>query len=104
MTVQDLIDYLNRLPKDTVIGVVYECCSDLAILEEEELKFVDAKSGDLLTSHVLADGREIQVVNPGAKFFERYVLRNGKIMEYDPKTWDAAEKPHFVPVLVFPGN
>ena len=87
MTVRDLIDYLNKLPKDTVIGVVYQCCSDLVILEEGDMHFTDK---------LQMDQRRFPC--------GRYVLRHGKIMVYNENTWDKEEVPHFVPVLVLPGN
>lgn len=91
MTVQDLIRYLERLPKDAVIGVVYRMYSDLSILDEADMTFADKAYLD---------------ENGGAIGYRRrrYVLRNGNIMEYDEKTWPKEETPHFVPVLILPGN
>ena len=35
----------------------------------------------------------------------RFILRDGRILEYDPGAWDPAEgEPQFVTVLAFPGN
>lgn len=91
MTVPELIAYLEKLPKDTVIGVVYRYCSDYEVLNEEDLTFCEDSS--------IGPSRVYRKDN------KRYVLRQGRIMEYDPKTWDVNEgTPHFVPVLVFPGN
>lgn len=87
MTVEELISYLQKLPKDTVIGVVYRACSDYVLLEERELEFVSAEG--------------IKEYYQEAK---RYVLRHGKVMEYNPTTWDSSEVPQFVPILLFPGN
>lgn len=84
MNVQELIAYLEKLPKDAVIGIVYRAYSDYSLLEEDELDYYPSGS--------LQHGRK------------RFVLRNGKIMQYDEKTWDKREVPHFVPILAFPGN
>jgi hypothetical protein len=92
MTVTDLIHYLEKLPKDTVIGVVYQAYSDLSILEESDLFFTDKAFMD---SH-----KGVVATSPD----RRYVLRHGKIMEYDEHTWDKNETPVFVPVLMLPGN
>ncbi len=88
MTVTELIAYLEKLPKDTVIGVVYWACSEPHILEERELKFNPKDKP--------AVGRYNE---------KRYVMRHGHLVEYDPKQWDHSEgQPEFVPVLEFPGN
>lgn len=88
MTVKELIAYLEKLPGDTQIGIVYMRCSDYQVLDEDELKFFPSGSIQL--------SRYSKV--------RRFVLRNGQIMEYDEKTWDKNEVPNFVPVLAFPGN
>jgi hypothetical protein len=89
MTVKELIEYLEKLPKDTVIGVVYTACSDVAILEERELQFVSP--GEIT-------GRFSRR--------RRFIIRQGRLMEYDEKVWDhkTEGEPKFVPVLVLPGN
>lgn len=89
MTVTDLIAYLERLPRDAVIGVVYRRFSEYAVLEEQDLRFIPAEG----LEERWPVRRDV-----------RHVLRHGKIMEYDPATWDPAEAPHFVAVLAFPGN
>lgn len=98
MTVTDLIRYLEKLPKDTVIGVVYQACSDYSILDENDMIFIDKTRQD-----------EIEERRKTVGWFtggqgKRYVVRNGNIMEYDEKTWPKEETPHFVPILVLPGN
>lgn len=87
MTVEELIAFLRKLPKKTVVGCLFERFSDYAVLEESDIRFFPegVKERSWLTPR-------------------RYVLRYGKIMEYDEKTWDPNEVPHFVPVVVFPGN
>lgn len=87
MTVIELITYLEKLPKDAVIGVVFMACSELTVLEESDLK--------LHTKDDVPKGRHKR---------QRFVFRHGKLMEYDPKVWDTAETPVFVSVLEFPGN
>lgn len=83
MTVTDLIDYLNTLPKETVIGVSYSLFSNVEILQEDDLRFhpVGEKSN-----------------------YPKMVLRDGRLMWYDKLTWPKEEVPQFVPVLEFPGN
>jgi hypothetical protein len=83
MTVKDLIAYLEKLPKETEIGVIFQRYSDYEILREADLRF----SGS----------------SPGSQ--GRYVLRKGRLMLYDESTWDhKTEEPNFVPLLVLPGN
>ncbi len=86
MTVKELITKLQEYPQDTEVAVLYEMCSDLSILEADELEFYP-------TAGI-----------PHYSGPRRFVLRNGRIMEYDEKTWDKNETPVFVPILVFPGN
>ncbi len=85
MTVSELIAYLEKLPKDTVIGVVFTACSDLCVLEESDLRIYPAFDGS-------------------GKGWPKYVIKHGQLMEYNPNTWDPAVAPVFVPVLAFPGN
>lgn len=99
MTVRDLIEFLERLPKDTQIGVVYRACSDLVILEENDLTFTDKA---YLDRHGLKLGEADRAYRNRRN--RRYVLRHGKLMEYDERTWPPDEVPHFVPVLILPGN
>lgn len=88
MTVKELIAYLEKLPKETVIGVVHWMYSDIQVLDEESLKYVD-----------------LVKVEEGYANRRRFILRQGRIMEYNEAQWDKAEgEPHFVPVLVLPGN
>lgn len=95
MTVKDLIVYLERLPRDAVIGVVYMRCSENVVLEEGDMHFIPAP-----------DATEADSLPPRNRYFEpeNYVLRHGKIQRYDPRTWDVSETPHFVAVLALPGN
>lgn len=86
MTVEELIARLQEFPKDSLVVCVYLCCSDYAILEPSDITYHDKEvSGPFGNSH-------------------KYVLRNGKIMEYDEKTWDRTEVPKFVSIVAFPGN
>lgn len=87
MTVSDLIRYLEKLPKDTVIGVVFSIHSDYEILDEQDMTFIGKEERD--------SGNELSM---------RYVLRAGRIMEFDKRTWPKEEVPNFVYVLVLPGN
>jgi hypothetical protein len=95
MTVKELINYLQKLPQDTVIGVVYTACSDLSVLEERELVFYDKIDYEINAK---------QYSSTSSLRTKRYVLRNGQIMEYNERTWDPKETPNFVPILIFPGN
>lgn len=88
MTVEELITHLQKFPKDTTVGCVYLCYSDYVILEPEDIRYYDKNEkmkGPYGSDH-------------------RYVLRNGKIMEYNEKTWDKSEVPNFVSVIAFLGN
>lgn len=98
MTVADLIRFLEKLPRNTKVGVLYRCFSDVAILEEEDMDFIDKAAFDEL------DEKERQGIHLWGSERRRYVLRHGKLMEYDRLTWDPNEKPEFVPVLILPGN
>jgi hypothetical protein len=89
MTVQELIEHLQQYPKDAVVGCVFRICSEYEPLQPE-----------MITYH--PDGRPPEVWRGTP--IERFVLRNGRIMQYDPKTWPPDEVPHFVPVVAFPGN
>ena len=46
----------------------------------------------------------VSAASGGYRPMRRYVLRHGNIMEYDERTWPPGETPHFVPVLILPGN
>lgn len=94
MIVKELIEYLKKLPKDAQIGVIYQACSDYVILEEEDMAFVPAPTKEEL---------DTPSSNPW-KPIRRYVIRHGKLIEYDAKTWDKSEIPKFVPLLILPGN
>lgn len=87
MTVKELIEHLQSFPQDSVVGCVYLCCSDYAILEKEDLTYLpkDEITGPFGQQH-------------------KYVLRNGQITEYNRHTWDPSEVPEFVAVVAFPGN
>jgi hypothetical protein len=86
MTVEELIALLQKFPKNSLVACVYLCCSDYVLLEPGDITYHDKEvEGPYGHRH-------------------RYVLRNGKIMEYNEKTWDPAETPHFVSVVAFPGN
>lgn len=98
MTTTELIAFLEKLPKDTVVGVVYRCCSDYSVLEESELDFVPAPSNEELDESRRT--RRYGLHN----LTGRFVLRQGRIMEYDSRTWDTTETPVFIPLLVLPGN
>lgn len=88
MTVEELIVLLQKFPKDSLSVCIYLCCSDYVLLEPIDIKYYDKE--DKVKSHY---GK-----------VHRYVLHNGKIMEYDEKTWDTKEIPNFVSVITFPGN
>lgn len=93
--VKELIAFLEKLPKDTVIGVIYTACSDYQVLEEGELNFFNKTDFD-------EQDEEAKIL--GYRRHRRFVYRHGKIMEYNERTWDKKETPVFVPLLVFPGN
>ena len=82
MTVRELIEHLQQYPQDASVCVLYQECSDYSILEADEIHFYkdDPNSG------------------------RRYVLRNGQVMEYDPKQWPPNETPVFLDTVIFPGN
>lgn len=92
MTVQDLIAYLEKLPKDSQIGVVFRMHSDYEVLEESDMTFIPSPTKEEL------DARQPYTITG------RYVLRNGKLMEYNRLTWPKEEVPNFVPLLILPGN
>lgn len=87
MTVKDLIEHLQQYPQDTVIGVLYQAFSDYSILEPEDIEF-------------LPNGKVKAFSNE-----KRYILRGGRVMEYDERTWDKRQgEPQFISLLIFPGN
>ncbi len=90
MTRDELIEFLQTFPKDTIIGIVYQLHSDYEIMEKKDIKFY---------GKVEYDKDRNEWYKP-----KRYVLRNGKLMEYDEHTWPVGEVPQFVPLLIFPGN
>lgn len=90
MTVQELIEVLEKFPKDSVAVCVYLCCSDYAILEPGDIVYYGKEE-------------EKEIKGPYGPS-RRYVLRNDKIMEYDEKTWDKREVSNFVSIVAFPGN
>lgn len=87
MTVEELIKVLEGLPKGTLAACVYSCCSEYVLLEPKDITF-----------------HEVGIKDPCSTKTKRYVLRHGKIMEYDENTWDKTEIPNFVSVVAFPGN
>lgn len=87
MYVEDLIAYLEKLPKNTRIAVAYRACSDVGLMDEKDIDFFP--DGSATTRY-------------GYK--QQFVVRNGQLMEYNAKDWSKDEVPKFVPVLVFPGN
>jgi hypothetical protein len=92
ITVKELIEHLQKYPQDTVIGVMYRLHSDYEPMELQEIEFYGKAERD-------SDSNYPRYSRP-----ERYVLRNGRIMEYDPLTWPKDEEPQFIPLLIFPGN
>jgi len=96
MTAEDLIVYLQKLPKGTIIGCVFLQCSDICPLEEHMLEFFDKAKYDEQASEIRR-GRGPWVEIP------QYIVRNGQIMEYSIHTFPPEEIPQFVSVLVFPG-
>ena len=86
MTAKELIEKLQEYPQDTSVVCLYEEYSDYTILDADDLSFVPSPG-------VTSPRRELQ-----------YVLRNGKVMRYDVKTWPKDEVPQFLSLLIFPGN
>ncbi len=95
MLVKELIEYLQKLPQDVHVGVLYRAFSEYSLLEEDDMTFIDKPRLD-------ANGGYISPSAASRK--ERYVYRNGMVMQYDEKTWDKSEKPVFIQMLILPGN
>ena len=95
MTVQGLIDYLEKLPKDAQVGVIYRMHSDYEVLEEGDMTFIPAPTKEQL---------DTETVVPFSSTMRKYVLRNGRLMEYNYRTFPKSETPVFVPLLILPGN
>lgn len=90
MLVEELIEHLKTFPKDSIAVCVYRAFSDYFILEPEDITYYDKE-------------QEKEIRGPFGPT-RRYVLRHGKVMEYDEKTWDKSEIPNFVSIVAFPGN
>jgi hypothetical protein len=90
MNVKELIEKLQEYPQDASVAVLYSACSDYSILEADELSFIPAP-GIIQNKNPYPNNRQ-------------YVLRNGQVMLYDPKTWPKDEVPSFLNLLIFPGN
>ena len=90
MNVKELIEHLSQFQQDASVLCAYRACSEYMILEPEEITFHQGGMPDTYYK----DGR----------FERRWVMRNGQVMEYDPKTWDPNEVPVFLDMVAFPGN
>ena len=77
MTVQELINKLEDMPRDAV--VIYSCFSEYEAMRDEEPVLVTAED-------------------------KTVVLRAGRYIDYRENQWSVNEKPQFVTVVKFPGN
>lgn len=91
MNIAELIEELKKYPQHASAVVLFKACSDYSILEADQLKFVAKPRLDASAPHA-------------CDMDERFVLRNGQVMRYDPRTWPADEVPEFLSLLIFPGN
>lgn len=81
MTVRELIAHLQTLPQDYLVA--YQCCSDSAKLEAEEITVIHATDKRVIQHHNMPD------------------------MIRDYREWEHHKSgpiPHFIDVVMFPGN
>lgn len=101
MTVAELIDVLKDLPPDA--DVIYQCCSDWALLEPGEVELVTAEQSE-------------QVVQADAEAERRRGFRVGAVhgavcyrdgrycRAYPLSMYSQGEKPVYRTVVTLPGN
>lgn len=85
MTVKELIEHLQTLPQDYIVG--YRCCSDAKQMEADEISVIHASDKKVIQHHNI-----------------HWAIRDYSPSDFGEGPFKIAMEPQFISVVMFPGN